>query len=266
MAAVRNNGGGHYNHSLFWTVMAPNGGGASLKGNWPQRSTTAFGLLRCVQGEVRRRRSHPLRQRLGVACAFTKAASWSLLSTPNQDNPLMPNTGCGGTPILGHGRVGTCLLPPLPEPPSRLHHRVVERGELERGGPSLRRRQVVRSFLNGPDGASATVLLLVNAWQRARIHPFQCLLVAPPAASELGWQLPALSPVPVAGSFQGRYRNLSRLVDASGLALSPSGPSGRTGSTWAPHPRCPSSTGTHLRRIRRARPLIDLGTSFSPRT
>ena len=98
-AAVRNNGGGYYNHCLFWEVMSPNGGGKPT-GELADAINAAFGSFD------------------GFHDAFTKAAAtrfgsgWAWLcvhpggkvdvcSTPNQDNPLMPGIGCGGTPILG---------------------------------------------------------------------------------------------------------------------------------------------------------------------
>ena len=98
-AAVRNNGGGYFNHDLFWTVMSPNGGGKP-SGELASAIDSAFGSFD------------------GFKDAFSKAAAtrfgsgWAWLcvhsggkvevcSSPNQDNPMMPNVGCGGKPILG---------------------------------------------------------------------------------------------------------------------------------------------------------------------
>ncbi|MFT6970469.1 MAG: Fe-Mn family superoxide dismutase [Roseivirga sp.] len=98
-AAIRNNGGGFYNHSLFWSVMSPDGGGQPT-GELAESIDTAFGSFD------------------GFKEAFSKAAAtrfgsgWAWLcvhaggkvevcSSANQDNSLMPNVGCGGTPILG---------------------------------------------------------------------------------------------------------------------------------------------------------------------
>ncbi|MEK9782528.1 MAG: superoxide dismutase [Flavobacteriales bacterium] len=98
-AAVRNNGGGYYNHCLFWEVMHPDGGGQP-EGDLADAITAAFGSFE------------------GFKDAFAKAAAtrfgsgWAWLcvlpggklevcSSANQDNPLMPGIGCGGTPILG---------------------------------------------------------------------------------------------------------------------------------------------------------------------
>ena len=97
--AVRNNGGGFYNHSLFWTVLHPNDRGY-LSGELKDAIEAAFGT------------------KDDFIAAFSKAAAtqfgsgWAWLcvlpggkvevcSTPNQDNPLMPGVTCGGTPILG---------------------------------------------------------------------------------------------------------------------------------------------------------------------
>lgn len=98
-AAVRNNGGGFYNHSLFWSIMSPNGGG-NPSGELAAAIDEAYGSFD------------------GFKEAFSKAAAtrfgsgWAWLcvhsggkvevcSSANQDNTLMPNVGCGGHPILG---------------------------------------------------------------------------------------------------------------------------------------------------------------------
>jgi Fe-Mn family superoxide dismutase len=97
--AVRNNGGGHYNHSLFWTVMAPNAGGAPT-GELAEAITRDFGSF------------DAFKEKFAAAGATRFGSGWAWLcvhpggklevcSSPNQDNPLMPGVGCGGTPILG---------------------------------------------------------------------------------------------------------------------------------------------------------------------
>ena len=97
-AAVRNNGGGFYNHTLFWSIMSPNGGGEpsgdlaaaidSDLGGWDafkeafaKAAATRFGS--------------------GWAWLCVKDGKLEVCSSANQDNPLMPGVGCGGTPILG---------------------------------------------------------------------------------------------------------------------------------------------------------------------
>ena len=97
--AVRNNGGGYYNHSLFWSVMKPNGGGAPT-GAVATAINEAFGSY------------DTFKEKFAAAAGTRFGSGWAWLcvhaggkvevcSSPNQDNPLMPGVGCGGTPILG---------------------------------------------------------------------------------------------------------------------------------------------------------------------
>jgi Fe-Mn family superoxide dismutase len=96
--AVRNNGGGFYNHSLFWSIMSPTGGGMptgdlaaaidadlggwdAFKQSFANAAATRFGS--------------------GWAWVCVKDGKLEVCSSANQDNPLMPGVGCGGTPILG---------------------------------------------------------------------------------------------------------------------------------------------------------------------
>ena len=98
-AAVRNNGGGHYNHSLFWTVMSPNGGGAPT-GALAEAINAAFGSF----DEMKTKFNTAAATRFGSGWAWLiKDASGKLAitSTPNQDNPLMDVAEVKGTPILG---------------------------------------------------------------------------------------------------------------------------------------------------------------------
>jgi Fe-Mn family superoxide dismutase len=97
-AAVRNNGGGYYNHNLFWTVMGPNGGGAP-SGELAQAIDRDFGSF------------DAFKEAFGKAAATRFGSGWAWLivaggklhvtSTPNQDNPLMDVAETKGTPILG---------------------------------------------------------------------------------------------------------------------------------------------------------------------
>ena len=80
--ALRNNGGGYFNHNLFWEVMSPNGGSAPEGELASAAAATQFGsgwAWLCVN----------------------KEGKLEVCSTPNQDNPLMPGVNCEGTPILG---------------------------------------------------------------------------------------------------------------------------------------------------------------------
>lgn len=93
--AVRNNGGGHYNHSLFWAVMSPDGGGMP-SGDLAAAIADAFGSLDDFKAAFSK--AAATRFGSGWAWLVKGADGLSVTSTPNQDNPLM--TG-GGTPILG---------------------------------------------------------------------------------------------------------------------------------------------------------------------
>ncbi|MEL7006714.1 MAG: superoxide dismutase, partial [Bacteroidota bacterium] len=97
-AAVRNNGGGHWNHSLFWTIMGPNGGG-NPGGDLASAIDNAFGSFDKFKEEF----SNAAATRFGSGWAWLCKVDGKLevCSSANQDNPLMPGIGCGGTPILG---------------------------------------------------------------------------------------------------------------------------------------------------------------------
>ena len=98
-AAVRNNGGGFYNHTLFWEVMSPNGGGEP-SGALADAINTAFGSYDSFKDVF----SKAAATRFGSGWAWLcvhKGGAVEVCSSPNQDNPLMDGVGCGGTPILG---------------------------------------------------------------------------------------------------------------------------------------------------------------------
>ncbi len=97
--AVRNNGGGFFNHSLFWEVMSPNGGGEP-KGELADAINAAFGNFETFKENL----STAAKTRFGSGWAWLcvhKGGKVEVCSTPNQDNSLMPGVGCGGHPILG---------------------------------------------------------------------------------------------------------------------------------------------------------------------
>ncbi|MTI27118.1 superoxide dismutase [Fulvivirga kasyanovii] len=97
--AVRNNGGGYYNHNLFWTVMSPNGGGKP-SGELAEAIDAAYGSFDKFKEEF----SNAAATRFGSGWAWLcvhKGGKVEVCSSPNQDNPLMPSVGCGGTPVLG---------------------------------------------------------------------------------------------------------------------------------------------------------------------
>ena len=97
--AVRNNGGGYFNHCLFWEVMSPNGGGQP-SGELAEAINAACGSFE----EFKSAFSTAAGTRFGSGWAWLcvhAGGKVEVCSTPNQDNPLMNGIGCGGTPILG---------------------------------------------------------------------------------------------------------------------------------------------------------------------
>lgn len=98
-AAVRNNGGGFYNHNLFWAVMSPNGGGEPT-GELATAIDRDFGSFADFKAQF----SKAAATRFGSGWAWLcvhQGGKLEVCSTANQDNPLMPEIGCAGTPILG---------------------------------------------------------------------------------------------------------------------------------------------------------------------
>lgn len=99
-AAVRNNGGGHYNHSLFWSILAPAGTGGNLSGALKSAIEEQFGSVDAFKEEFNK--AAATRFGSGWAWLCVKAdGSLCVCSSPNQDNPLMDVAECPGTPILG---------------------------------------------------------------------------------------------------------------------------------------------------------------------
>ena len=98
-AAVRNNGGGFYNHDLFWTVMSPDGGGLPT-GDLATAIDASFGNFEEFKGKFAKAGATQFGSGWAWLCV-QKGGKLDVCGTPNQDNPLMPEIGCGGTPILG---------------------------------------------------------------------------------------------------------------------------------------------------------------------
>jgi len=98
-APVRNNGGGYYNHNLFWTIMSPQGGGMP-KGPLAEAISSAFGSFEAFKEAF----SNAAKGRFGSGWAWlivNDGKGLEVCSTANQDNPLMPFVECRGIPILG---------------------------------------------------------------------------------------------------------------------------------------------------------------------
>lgn len=96
--AVRNNGGGFYNHRLFWEVMSPNGGGEP-SGELATAINAAYGNFEAFKDKFSAAAGGQFGSGWAWLCAH-EGGKVEVCSTPNQDNPLMPKVGCGGTPIL----------------------------------------------------------------------------------------------------------------------------------------------------------------------
>ena len=97
-AGIRNNGGGFYNHCMFWEVMSPNGGGYPT-GALASAIDAAFGSLDGFKEAF----SNAAASRFGSGWAWlcVKDGKLEVCSTANQDNPIMKSVGCSGTPIMG---------------------------------------------------------------------------------------------------------------------------------------------------------------------
>ncbi|MBV8254378.1 MAG: superoxide dismutase [Chitinophaga sp.] len=96
--AVRNNGGGHWNHSFFWTIIAPNAGGQPT-GKVAEAINSAFGSFDAFKEKFNA--AGATRFGSGWAWLIVKDGKLEVISTPNQDNPLMDIAEVKGTPILG---------------------------------------------------------------------------------------------------------------------------------------------------------------------
>jgi Fe-Mn family superoxide dismutase len=96
--AVRNNGGGHWNHSFFWKILGPNTGGKP-SGKLADAINTAFGNFEAFQEKLNT--AGTTRFGSGWAWLIVKDGKLEVTSTPNQDNPLMDVAEVKGTPILG---------------------------------------------------------------------------------------------------------------------------------------------------------------------
>jgi Fe-Mn family superoxide dismutase len=97
--AVRNNGGGFYNHNLFWTVMSPDGGGLPT-GDLLDAIERDFGSFEVFKSEFAKAAATRFGSGWAWLCVH-KGGKLEVCSTANQDCPLMPGIACEGTPILG---------------------------------------------------------------------------------------------------------------------------------------------------------------------
>ena len=95
--AIRNNGGGYYNHCMFWEVMSPKGGGMPSD-DLSSAIDSAFGSFEDFKNEFSK--AGATRFGSGWAWLCVNNGKLEVCSTANQDNPLMPEAGCDGQPIL----------------------------------------------------------------------------------------------------------------------------------------------------------------------
>ena len=97
--AVRNNGGGYYNHNLFWEIMNPNDKG-ELSGKLKDAIEKAFGSYEAFAEKFAAAATTRFGSGWAWLCVHADG-SVDICSSANQDNPIMPGIGCGGTPVLG---------------------------------------------------------------------------------------------------------------------------------------------------------------------
>ena len=97
-AAVRNNGGGYYNHCLFWEIMGPDAG--EMSSELGAAIEAAFGSFDAFKDAFSKAAATQFGSGWAWLCVH-KDGKLEVCSTPNQDNPLMKDVSCGGTPILG---------------------------------------------------------------------------------------------------------------------------------------------------------------------
>ncbi len=153
--AVRNNGGGHVNHSMFWKIMAPNAGG-NPSGAIADAIKNTFGDFNAFKEKFN---DAGLKQ-FGSGWTWLvrdRGGKLQVVSSANQDNPMSQ----GFYPIMGNDVLGARLLPEISEPPRRLPERMVERGEL--GGSE--------QALSGEPEVSSQ-MLRVSSRGALQAHPF----------------------------------------------------------------------------------------------
>ena len=167
--AVRNNAGGHWNHSLFWTQMKK-GGGGEPKGDLATAIKSAFGSFADFQAKFAA--AGVGRFGSGWAWLLVKDGKLVIDSTPNQDTPISAER----QGRAWRGRLGACLLPEVSEQAAGLHRGVVERRELGfRGRPLCSGEEVERGHraaeTERPDpNRSDRAFSFRNAFEARRDH------------------------------------------------------------------------------------------------
>ena len=136
--AVRNNAGGHANHSMFWQIMGPDGGGEP-DGDLAAAIDDAFGGFDAFKDEVKNAGVGQFGS--GWAWLVHDGSGLAVVSTPNQDTPALRRQDAAAR----RRRLGARLLPQVPEQAPGLHRRVVERRQLGRGRAALLRGRLSRA-------------------------------------------------------------------------------------------------------------------------
>ena len=145
--AVKNNGGGHYNHSLFWESMSPDGGGEP-SGALADAIASAFGSFSDFQAKLKETGVNQFGS--GWSWLVKDGSGLQVVGTANQDSPISERPDAAA----GRRRVGALLLPQVPEPPPGLHRRVVERRRLEPHRRAVLGRRLMRPrWAPPPEGA-----------------------------------------------------------------------------------------------------------------
>jgi superoxide dismutase, Fe-Mn family len=134
--AVRNNGGGHMNHSMFWKIMKK-GGGGEPGGDLAAAIKSSFGSF----ADFKTKFNDAATKRFGSGWAWllVRDGKVTIESSANQDNPIMD----GGKAFFWSGRLGTRLLLEISESPAGIHRGLVERHQLGAGWRELRPRQEI---------------------------------------------------------------------------------------------------------------------------
>ena len=132
---VRNNGGGHYNHSLFWQMLSPDGGGEP-GGDLGSAIDSAFGSFDAFKAEFKEAGITQFGS--GWAWLVHDGSGLAVAKTANQDSPVSRRPDAAAR----LRRLGARLLPQVPEQAPRLHRRLLERRQLGLRRPAPRRRRL----------------------------------------------------------------------------------------------------------------------------
>ena len=157
--AVRNNGGGHYNHSLFWEFLSPDGGGEP-DGELAEAINGAFGSFDEFKAKFKDAGVNQFGS--GWAWLVHDGSGLAVTSTPNQDSPALGRPDAAA----GRRRVGARVLPEVPEQAPGLPGRVLERRQLEQGRRAVRRSGLITRSPQLPSGRGVGMSLMTETSRR----------------------------------------------------------------------------------------------------